>query len=289
MIGAITKTTLSAAFGMMSSLNTSFTPSASDCSRPKGPLTLGPMRCCIRATTRRSNQIRNSVSSTRTTKITRVLTRTSQHGSWPKAEGSSTLLRTTERVHWVAPFTGTVLPGGREVGEHAATEGAGRQPDDASGRSAATAGSVTLPRSPVTVTSTSPISSAAGARDLLEVDVGQPRHGAPPGRAVVESPSCMEPRSTSCFQVASASRRPGRAGLRGLGRPRSGTARRRPTGPAPPSRGGPRRRAEAQRAASSSSAMPARTRRSGSDAGLARTVSKGAGVRPRSRRCRPCR
>ena len=79
--GARTKTTLSAALGMRSSLKASFTPSASDCSRPKGPCTLGPMRCCMRATTRRSHQMLNSVSSTRTTKIRPALTRTSHQGS----------------------------------------------------------------------------------------------------------------------------------------------------------------------------------------------------------------
>ena len=83
--GARRKTTLSAAFGMMSSLSASFTPSASDWSRPKGPLTLGPMRCCIRATTRRSHQMLNSVSSTRTTKISTALMTISHHGSWPNA------------------------------------------------------------------------------------------------------------------------------------------------------------------------------------------------------------
>ena len=46
---------------MMSSLNASFRPSASDCSRPNGPTRLGPGRTCIRATTRRSYQIANSV------------------------------------------------------------------------------------------------------------------------------------------------------------------------------------------------------------------------------------
>ena len=69
MIGASRKTTLSAALGMMSSLSASFTPSASDCRRPKGPCTLGPTRCCIRATTRRSNQMLKSVSSTRIRKM----------------------------------------------------------------------------------------------------------------------------------------------------------------------------------------------------------------------------
>ena len=87
--GASRKTTLSAALGIRSSLSASLTPSASDWSRPKGPLTLGPMRCCIRATTRRSHQMLKSVSSTRTTKISSALTRTSHHGSWPKASSPS--------------------------------------------------------------------------------------------------------------------------------------------------------------------------------------------------------
>ena len=83
--GARMKTTLSAAVGMMSSFSASLTPSASDWSRPKGPCTLGPMRCCMRATTRRSHQMLNSVSTTRTTKISTALRMISQVGSWPKA------------------------------------------------------------------------------------------------------------------------------------------------------------------------------------------------------------
>ncbi len=47
MIGARMKTSLSAAVGMMSSFNISFTPSASDWSRPQGPVRFGPMRCCM--------------------------------------------------------------------------------------------------------------------------------------------------------------------------------------------------------------------------------------------------
>ena len=62
------KTTLSASVGMMSSLKASFRPSASDCSRPNGPTWFGPGRTCIRATTRRSYQIANSVITTRNTK-----------------------------------------------------------------------------------------------------------------------------------------------------------------------------------------------------------------------------
>ena len=83
--GARRKTTLSAALGMMSSLSASFTPSASDCSSPKGPLRFGPTRCCMRATTRRSNQMLNSVSSTRIKKMKTALSAITHHGSWPNA------------------------------------------------------------------------------------------------------------------------------------------------------------------------------------------------------------
>ena len=61
-IGATMKTTLSAAFGMMSSFSASFTPSARDCSRPNGAVHgSGPGRDCMRATTWRSAQIISSV------------------------------------------------------------------------------------------------------------------------------------------------------------------------------------------------------------------------------------
>ena len=71
--GARMKTTLSTAFGTMSSFSISLTPSARLCSRPKGPCTLGPMRCCIRATTRRSSQMMNSVITNRITKASTTL------------------------------------------------------------------------------------------------------------------------------------------------------------------------------------------------------------------------
>ena len=83
MTGAKKYTTLSASFGMMSSLNASLSPSARLCSRPNGPCRLGPGRCCIRATTRRSYQIVNSVMTTRNAKIATTLMMISHHGSWP--------------------------------------------------------------------------------------------------------------------------------------------------------------------------------------------------------------
>jgi len=55
--GASLKTNRSAWSGTRSSLKKSFTPSASDCSSPKGPARLGPMRACMSEMTLRSNQI----------------------------------------------------------------------------------------------------------------------------------------------------------------------------------------------------------------------------------------
>ena len=59
--GARVKISWSAAAGVTSSLSIDFMPSASVCSRPNGPVRLGPGRCCIRPITRRSNQITRSV------------------------------------------------------------------------------------------------------------------------------------------------------------------------------------------------------------------------------------
>ena len=150
--GASRKTTLSAALGIRSSLSASFTPSASDCSRPNGPCTLGPIRCCIRATTRRSHQMLNSVSSTRIRKISSVLTPISHQGSWPKASSAMA----SGLHHWAvmhfASFTVTRLPGdARSASTPLPSEFAGSQ-TTSSGRSATSAGTVTEPRSPVSVT-----------------------------------------------------------------------------------------------------------------------------------------
>ena len=80
MTGASAKTTLSAFLGVRSSLSASFTPSARVCSRPNGPVRLGPGRCCIRPMTRRSNQMTSSVLTSRKTKTSSALTRCSHHG-----------------------------------------------------------------------------------------------------------------------------------------------------------------------------------------------------------------
>ena len=75
------KTTLSAAVGVKSSLNISFMPSAKDCSSPNGPFMLGPWRCCMKATTRRSYQMVNSVSTSSSTNANSALSSTTHHGS----------------------------------------------------------------------------------------------------------------------------------------------------------------------------------------------------------------
>src|SRR6187200_140440 len=79
--GARMNTTLSAAFGTMSSLRPSLMPSARDCSRPNGPWYFGPTRCCIRATTLRSPQIVSSVISTSRTNTRIALRPITHHGS----------------------------------------------------------------------------------------------------------------------------------------------------------------------------------------------------------------
>ncbi len=70
--GASRNTNLSAPDGMTSSLNTNFRRSAKDCSRPKGPTTLGPLRHCTAAQTLRSNRIRNATPTSRTTVTNRI-------------------------------------------------------------------------------------------------------------------------------------------------------------------------------------------------------------------------
>ncbi len=79
--GASMKTTRSAAFGVKSSLNINFMPSANDCSNPNGPFMVGPLRCCIRPTTRRSNQMVNSVMISKKANAKTALISTSHHGS----------------------------------------------------------------------------------------------------------------------------------------------------------------------------------------------------------------
>jgi hypothetical protein len=82
MIGAITKTIRSAAFGIKSSFNASFTPSTSACNKPNFPTLFGPLRCCILATILRSPQTDIIVRKTHTAKTIKPFKAITQPGSW---------------------------------------------------------------------------------------------------------------------------------------------------------------------------------------------------------------
>ena len=84
-IGAIMKTTLSAAAGIMSSFRASFTPSESDCKRPNLPTRLGPVRNCIFASTRRSVHTAMSVETTQMAKTIKAFIAIIQPGSFPRS------------------------------------------------------------------------------------------------------------------------------------------------------------------------------------------------------------
>ena len=282
---------MSAALGMMSSFSASFTPSARHWSRPKGPCTLGPMRCCIRATTRRSHQMLNSVSSTRITKISdgldqdeppRVLAEGAPAPAAPALGGAiedASLRRLPSRVTPAA----RARPGRRarrcrcEFGGH---------PDHAVGeRRRTSAGSVTEPRSPVSVTS-----RAAARRATAWPRRGRPACGRWRGgllavlhRAVVE------------HQLPGGQGEPGRpVGLvAALGAPAaSGRVARSPShGPdLGHLRRAPRPTVRKPSGRPSSSAMPASTRASGRALRVGEDrVERARRGPPRSRRCRPCR
>ena len=81
-MGANTKTIRSAAFGIKSSFKASFTPSTKACSNPNLPTLFGPLRCCIRATIRRSPQTDMIVKNTHAAKIITPLRAIIQPGSW---------------------------------------------------------------------------------------------------------------------------------------------------------------------------------------------------------------
>jgi hypothetical protein len=68
--GASRKTPLSAPAGINGSLSTNFSRSANDCSRPKGPTTLGPRRNCTAAQTLRSISSRKAMMTSRATSST---------------------------------------------------------------------------------------------------------------------------------------------------------------------------------------------------------------------------
>ena len=104
MTGASRKTALSAFLGIRSSLNASFMPSARVCSRPKGPVRLGPGRCCIRPMTRRSNQMTSRVLTIRKTKTSSALISDSHHGvSLKSATGLSVLAASAGAITWTPP------------------------------------------------------------------------------------------------------------------------------------------------------------------------------------------
>ncbi|CAB4587170.1 unannotated protein [freshwater metagenome] len=81
MIGAITKTTRSAAFGIKSSFSANLTPSTSACSNPNLPTLFGPLLCCILATILRSPQTDIIVKKTQTAKIKTPLRAITHPGS----------------------------------------------------------------------------------------------------------------------------------------------------------------------------------------------------------------
>src|SRR4051812_41606742 len=126
--GARKNTALSARAGMMSSLNASFRPSARDWSRPNGPTRLGPGRTCMRATTRRSYQIANSVITTRNTNTNRTLASTSHQTSWPNWSRPSGIVGRTSAGEADADRRAGA---DAERAVHRGTGRVGRQPHDA--------------------------------------------------------------------------------------------------------------------------------------------------------------
>ena len=245
---------MSAAFGMMSSLSASFTPSASDWSRPNGPCTLGPIRCCIRATTRRSHQMLNSVSSTRITKISTALMMISHHGSLTERRQvvdhrEQQLGRECghQRVPPVAvPVIVTVLPGdARSASTPRPKELAGTQ--TVSGAMSASSSDLDRQGDRAAVTGEGDLCAETNGQRGGDAGDGTACGGAQRGVTVLE-PAVVErllPR-----------RQP--HAVRGrLGRFRASGERRgrRPTDPSPPSRNGPRRRCGSRAAGPSEQAQ----------------------------------
>ena len=189
-------------------------PSARVCSRPNGPVRLGPGRCCIRPMTRRSNQITSSVVTSRKTKISSGLDqrRSTTVSSVKSAVGLSTAsaawqaaLRaaTCEQAHAAPPLVRSGRRRRRRRRRLVAHR-AGRASRSAArprGRAcrSTTTGSVIRPASVDTATrppSPTPTLGGRGGR--------QPGHAG--GCAVPArngSPSCSRPASSSRCQVAS--------------------------------------------------------------------------------------
>ena len=171
----------------------------------EGAVRLGPMRCCIRATTRRSHQMLNSVSSTRTTKISTALTMTSQTGSWPKAlEARRSVSSGTSRLS----SSGASDDGGDRdrASRPGPTQVAHR------GARARSPGAQTVPSArSATPIGRSTRAERAGQRDqrrrraapsALSVAAPTRTTGLRAVRRIASSPSCIRPSSSSCFQEA---------------------------------------------------------------------------------------
>ena len=162
------------------------------------------MRCCIRATTRRSNQMLNSVSSTRITKISTAL----MHDEPPRvvAERASRLSTVGEqadrarRRSLVGSLHGDACCRARP--RSASTPrpvGVGRHPDDVVGD----VGDLGRQRDRAAVTGHGDAVGTERRRTTSALTRGDRRAGG--GPQVLSSPSCIEPLSSSCFQVARAS------------------------------------------------------------------------------------
>src|SRR5260370_10434807 len=75
MVGARTKTGLSAKGGSQSTLVNIFTESATTCPKPNGPTRLGPYRSCHNASRRRSTQISPAARLSTTNRTTTMMTK----------------------------------------------------------------------------------------------------------------------------------------------------------------------------------------------------------------------
>ena len=206
MTGASRKTTLSAALGMMSSLSASFTPSASDCSRPKGPLHVGADAVlhpghdpALEPDVEQRQQHQDHEDEDGLEQRSA----TTGPGRTATGSGRAGRLRAAGCSSCEAPFTVTGLPGeARSARTPRPKERAGTQ-TTSSGRSATT----DRQRHGAAVTGDgrerlSPTSSMPTGLVRRLAEAGDRRRGAVARRCA--SPSCIEPWSSSCFQVASA-------------------------------------------------------------------------------------
>ena len=237
-------------------------PSARDCSRPNGPLRLGPMRCCMRATTRRSSQIVNSVMPTRNAKITTTLSRISHHVSPPKppivsVAGASVATSAMVPVtSWgrLRPYLHEVTGLGDQRAADGRAGGVARQPHHAVAHLGDGQRQRDRARGRCSRTPTSPSAAPSAAAVLGR----QPRHRRTggPGQVAARRPA-MRPSSSSIRQLASTSPRAhrdhavsARGSRRRVGPPRSAR-----TGASPATRPS----ARSSRRAASTSCSPSGT------------------------------